>query len=210
MNKFLKPGNYVRYTIYTQRFLNRYVLDRIEIMLSSDPQLQLRHSPIFFLELLDPEKVWRFRKSVAALNDAFDRSILSKNFYASLRITCQKVCSSSLIEKKSIIIRSWKLVIWCARTISDSGLWSRLRSNVYVVFRHIRRDKIRFSIPIINSWLVGNLEESELDHLTSQQARIRGCLDIKYIEKQISESGTFSSNLWDTLSLEMLFRKFID
>ncbi len=72
-----------------------------------------------------------------------------------------------------------------------------------------RKDKMGFPTPI-NNWLSGDLKEYALDILTSQQARNRGYLNTNEIEKQISESGKFSRDIWGALSLEMWHRKFID
>jgi len=72
-----------------------------------------------------------------------------------------------------------------------------------------RKDKMGFPTPI-NNWLAGDLKEYALDILTSQQAKNRGYLNTSAIEKQISESGKFSRDLWGALNLEMWHRKFID
>ena len=72
-----------------------------------------------------------------------------------------------------------------------------------------RKDKMGFPTPI-NNWLAGDSKEYALDILTSQQAKNRGYLNTSAIEKQISESGKFSRDLWGALNLEMWHRKFID
>ncbi len=72
-----------------------------------------------------------------------------------------------------------------------------------------RKDKMGFPTPI-NNWLAGDLKEYALDILTSQKAKNRGYLDIKNIEKEITQSGKFSRDLWGALNLEMWHRKFID
>jgi len=72
-----------------------------------------------------------------------------------------------------------------------------------------RKDKMGFPTPI-NNWLAGDLKEYALDILTSQQAKNRGYLNTNAIEKQISESGKFSRDLWGALNLEMWHRQFID
>jgi len=72
-----------------------------------------------------------------------------------------------------------------------------------------RKDKMGFPTPI-NNWLAGDLREYALDILTSQKAKERGYLNTTAIEKQISESGKFSRDLWGALNLEMWHRKFID
>ena len=72
-----------------------------------------------------------------------------------------------------------------------------------------RKDKMGFPTPI-NNWLAGDLKEYALDILTSKKAQERGYLNTAAIEKQISESGKFSRDLWGALNLEMWHRKFID
>ena len=72
-----------------------------------------------------------------------------------------------------------------------------------------RKDKMGFPTPF-NHWLNGPLREYMLDIFNSQAAKERGIYKPGAIEAQITESGSFSRDLWGALNLEVWHRSFID
>lgn len=72
-----------------------------------------------------------------------------------------------------------------------------------------RKDKMGFPTPI-NNWLAGPLKDFALDILTSQNAKNRGIIDSKKIEKNLGENSAFNRDIWGVLNMEMWHRTFID
>jgi asparagine synthase (glutamine-hydrolysing) len=72
-----------------------------------------------------------------------------------------------------------------------------------------RKDKMGFPTPI-NEWLSNPAREYAMDILNSQQARQRGYLNTKYIDKNLNQGFKFSRDLWGALCLETWFKMNID
>jgi asparagine synthase (glutamine-hydrolysing) len=72
-----------------------------------------------------------------------------------------------------------------------------------------RQDKMGFPVPF-NQWLGGPIRDFVCDTLLGTAARRRGFYKVGELERQISNTGKYSRQLWGILSLELWHQTFID